>query len=300
VRPNLVLLRTGPASLHEGWLDAGAPRNWDLYLSPYAPIAPVHDDVIVGDVVAGPKWSGIREVLRAWPGWRDYDQIWMPDDDIATTQSTINAMFDVARGVGLDLFAPALDGASYYAHFDMLQNRRLFGRWVGFVEIMVPGFSRRALELVQPTLDLSETGWGLGLDSVWPKLLGYENVGVIDGLPVTHTRAIGQRRDDALAVRMMQEADAILERYDCDQVHATFGAFDADLARLDLTPEALLAELVSGWQYVFERDPRVLAWIMHFQQPLAEWPPYPGEGTPERPPPDSSASAAALRADGVS
>jgi hypothetical protein len=292
VRSNLVLLRTGPNSLHDEWFDDEAPRNWDLYLSPYAPIAPPGRDIIVGDVVAGPKWSGIREVLHAWPGWRDYDQIWLPDDDIATSQQLINDMFDVAHGVGLDLFAPALDGASYYAHFDMLQNRRLFGRWVGFVEIMVPGFSRKALELLQPTLDLSETGWGLGLDSVWPKLLDYQNIGVIDGLAVTHTRPIGQRRDEDLAKRMMQESDAIMAQYDCDQVHATFGAFGADLARMDLTPEELLVELVAGWQYVYEHDPRVLAWIIAFQLPLAQWPKYPLEGTPERHPPGMAPEAA--------
>jgi hypothetical protein len=292
VRPNLVLLRMGPSSLHDTWLDPDLPRNWDLYLSPFTEIPPPTGDVIVGDVVPGPKWSGIREVLRAWSGWRDYDQIWMPDDDIATTQQVINDIFDVASGVGLDLFAPALDASSYYAHFDMLQNRRLFGRWVGFVEIMVPGFSRQALERLQPTLDLSHTGWGLGLDSVWPKLLDYRNVGVIDALAVTHTRAIGQRRDADLARRMMAEADAILEQYDCDQVHATFGAFGADLQRVDLTPEELLVELISGWQYVFERDPRVLAWILNYQLPLAEWPPYPGEGTPERPPPAATEEAA--------
>jgi hypothetical protein len=271
--------------LHESWFDDDVPRNWDLYLSPYAPMTSSRDDVIVGDVVPGPKWSGIREVLRDWSGWRSYEHIWLPDDDIATTQQVVNDLFDVAGGVGLDLFAPALDAASYYAHFDMLQNRRLFGRWVGFVEIMVPGFSRTALEELQHTLDLSETGWGLGLDSVWPKLLDYQNIGVIDGLTVSHTRPIGQRRDDDLAARMLQESDEILERYECEQVHATFGAFDADLNRVDMTPAELLVELVAGWQYVFEHDPRVLGWIMDFQRPLAAWPGYPVEGTPERHPP---------------
>lgn len=290
MRKNLVLLRVGPNSIHHEWLDDDASRTWDLYLCPYAPVAPQTGiDCTVGDVVPGPKWSGIREVLHSWSGWRDYDMIWLPDDDIRTTQGVINAMFDVARGVGLDLFAPALDAASYYAHFDMLQNRSVFGRWVGFVEIMVPGFSRTALERLQPTLDLSETGWGLGLDSVWPKVLDYKNIGVIDGLTVTHTRPIGQRRDEELAKRMLAESDAILERYDCQQVHATFGAFGEDLAPLELAPEVLLARLVTGWQYLFECDPRVLAWIVDFQTQLAPWPDYPVEGTPDRDPPASAA-----------
>jgi len=291
VRRNLVLLRVGPNSLHEQWFSDDEPRNWDLYLSPYVSTgAQTGVDCTIGDVVPGPKWSGIREVLNTWSGWRDYDHIWLPDDDILTSQPVINQMFDTARGVGLDLFAPALDERSYYAHFDMLQNRSFFGRWVGFVEIMVPGFSRTALETLLPTLDLSETGWGLGLDSVWPKLLDYKNIGVIDGLAVTHTRPIGQRRDDELARRMLDESDVILERYECRQVHATFGAFGADLAALDLAPEALLAELVCGWQYVFERDPRVLAWIVDYQGQFFTWPDYPVEGTPDRDPPAGAAT----------
>ena len=285
MRENLVLLRVGPNSLHEKWLDDDGSRNWDLYLSPYVSLAPQGIDCMVGDVVSGPKWSGIREVLHTWSGWRDYDRIWLPDDDILTSQNVINQMFDVAHGVGLDLFAPALDATSYYAHFDMLQNRSFFGRWVGFVEIMVPGFSRTALETLLPTLDLSETGWGLGLDSVWPKLLNYRNVGVIDALTVTHTRPIGQRRDEELAKRMLDESDAILEQYDCDQVHATLGVFGEDLAPVHLPSEVLLAEVVTGWQYVFERDPRVLAWIVDFQKRFATWPDYPVEGTPDRDPP---------------
>ncbi len=286
MRKNLVVLRVGPNSLHPRWFDPREPRNWDLYLSPYAEIPPeLGIESTVGEVVPGPKWSGIREVLNTWSGWRQYEQIWLPDDDILTSQSVINQVFDVAGGVGLDLFAPALDEASYYAHFDMMQNRSFFGRWVGFIEIMVPGFSRTALEALLPTLDLSETGWGLGLDSVWPKLLDYENIGVIDGLTVTHTRPIGQRRDAELAQRMLDESDAILERYDCRQVHTTFGAFGPDLERLDLTPERLLVELVKGSQYLFERDPRILAWIVDFQRAFSTWPEYPVEGTPEREPP---------------
>src|SRR3712207_7749167 len=49
---------------------------------------------------------------------------------------------------------------SYYAHFITMENPRFHGRWVGFVEIMVPGFSRAALERLLPTLELTRTGWG--------------------------------------------------------------------------------------------------------------------------------------------
>jgi len=263
-------------------MDPGTDRNWDLYLAPYQEIPPQDGrDCEVGAVVAGPKWSGVREVLNGWDGWRDYDYIWIPDDDIYAKQDTITRMFEVAREVGLELFAPALHESSHYAHFITMENRRFYGRRVGFVEIMMPGFSTSALEALLPTLDLSETGWGWGLDSLWPKLLDYENVGIIDGTPVIHTRPVGRMRDAELAERVVAESDTILGDNDCRQMHVTFGGFDADLRDLALSPEELLVEVVEGSRYLYERDPRVLAWIMEFQRGPSAWPDYPTAGTPE-------------------
>jgi hypothetical protein len=283
VRRNLVLSRVGASSLHREWLDGkdeGA-RNWDLYLSPYQPIESQADlDCVVGDVVVGPKWSGVREVLNSWDGWREYDHVWLPDDDIRASAETISAMFDTAGAAGLDLFAPALDRTSYFAHFSTMQNPSFFGRFVGFVEIMIPGFSRPALERLLPTLELTDTGWGWGLDSVWPKLLGYERIGIIDGITVHHSRPVGVMRDADLSRRVVEESDRLLEQYECAQTHTTFGAFGADGRPLDLPAERLLVELVKGAQYLFDADPRVLLWILDFQRTTFDVPAYPVAGTP--------------------
>ncbi|HEX8646605.1 MAG TPA: hypothetical protein VF715_06865 [Thermoleophilaceae bacterium] len=282
MRRNLVISRVGANSLHPGWIDPNAERTWDLYLSPYQPIPDQGAlDCQVGEVIAGPKWTGIRDVLASWDGWREYDHVWLPDDDIAATPDAINAMFEVAEGAGLDLFAPALDEGSYYAHFIAMRNTSFFGRRVGFVEIMIPGFSRAGLERLAPTFAETETGWGWGLDSVWPKLLGYTDVGIIDAVTVSHTRAVGVMRDEDLRRRVHEESDMLLERYECRQEHVTFGAFGEDLQPLDLAPEALLAGLVDGWDYLIERDPRVLWWIAEFQRRHSGGPEYPVAGTPE-------------------
>ncbi len=277
-----MLSRVGGSSLHRQWLEGGEARNWDLYLSPYQPIESQADvDCVVGEVVTGPKWSGVREVLHSWDGWREYDHVWLPDDDVSAGPDAISAMFDAAGAAGLDLFAPALDQRSYFAHYSTMQNSSFYGRFVGFVEIMIPGFSRPALERLLPTLDLTDTGWGWGLDSVWPKLLGYEGVGIIDGITVHHTRPVGVMRDADLSRRVLEESDRLLEQYDCAQVHTTFGAFGPDGKPLDLAPERLLVELVKGAQYLFEEDPRVLLWLLEFQRGMSHAPPYPVAGTPE-------------------
>jgi len=282
VSRNLVLVRVGRNSLHPSWIDRGTPRDWDLYLSPYQSIPPQPGiECTVGEVVTGAKWAGIREVLNSWDGWRDYDYIWMPDDDIYTDQGTISAMFDLAQRLELDLFTPALHESSYYTHFDMMVNRRFFARQVGFVEIIVPGFRRAALERLLPTLDLGTTGWGWGLDSVWPKMLGYRGIGVIDAVTVLHTRPVGRMRDAKLGRRLVEESDVLLGMYDCGQVHVTYGAVGPDLQPLDWTGERLLAEAVAGWRYLWERDPRILSWIAEFQRQAFPAPEYPIPGTPE-------------------
>ena len=285
MRRNLVIARVGAGSLHPEWLDPASPRNWDLRLAPYQPIPDeARRDCVVGEIVPGPKWTGIRALLNGWDGWRDYDYVWLPDDDIRTSQGTINQMFDVAAGAGLDLFAPALDDTSYFAHFITMRNTNFFGRYVGFVEIMVPGFSRQALETLLPTLAEGDTGWGWGLDSVWPKLLDYQNVAVLDGVTVSHTRPVGVMRDPDLSRRVHEESDRLLRAYGCRQEHVTFGAFGEDLRRLDLEPEELLARLVDGWRPLIDGDPRILWWLADFQRRHQDGTPYPVAGTPSSAP----------------
>jgi hypothetical protein len=278
---NLVLARVGSTSLHPCWIEPGKPRDWDLRLVPYQEIpSQAGLDCSVGDVIPGPKWSGLREALRQWDGWRDYEYVWMPDDDISASQDTISRMFEVARAAELDLFAPALHESSYYAHFITMRSQGFFGRWTGFVEIMIPGFSRAAMERLVPTLDLSETGWGWGLDSVWPKLLDYRNVGIIDATPVIHTRPVGRMRDVELARRVEAESDKLLATHQCRQTHVTFGAFDEGGAPVATPPEDLLSRLVEGYRYLWEKDPRILAWISEYQRPDGGWAEYPTAGTP--------------------
>jgi hypothetical protein len=282
-RRNLVIARVGRRSLHPTWLDDAQSRSWDLHLCPYQDLpGPSTASCSVGDVIAGPKWSGLRRLLNEWSGWREYDHIWLPDDDIFATQGTIDRMFEAAEALGFDLCAPALTEASYYAHFTTMRNRHCRARRAGFVEIMVPCFSRDALVALLPTLDLTSTGWGWGLDSLWPKLLDYRNIGVIDCASVLHTRPVGAFRDEDLGRRVREESDRIMERYDCRQVHTTFAAIGDDLEEMDLSPEALTVRLAEGWAYLFDSAPSVLPWLLEAQRPAAGWVDYPIAGSPAR------------------
>lgn len=280
-RKNLIVARVGRHSLHPTWLNPSAPRNWDLHLCPYQPLADQRGhELTVGDVIVGPKWTGLRELLKHWQDWRNYERIWLPDDDLFATQDTIDRMFELAEALSFELCAPALHEASYYAHFSTMRNARCVARRTGFVEIMAPCFTREALDRLLPTLDLTATGWGWGLDSLWPKLLGYMNLGVIDATPVLHTRPVGNFRDAELAWRVREESDRIMADYDCGQRHTTFGAIGADLKAMALSPAALTVLLADGWHYLLAQRPEILPWLVAAQQPDEGWDAYPIAGAP--------------------
>src|SRR3954469_26063248 len=113
MKKNLVLARVGASSLHQCWVDRARERSWDLRLVPYQPIpSQAGLDCVVEDVIPGPKWTGLREVLGRWDGWREYDHLWLPDDDLFATQDAIDRMFAVAGELGFELFAPALHETS--------------------------------------------------------------------------------------------------------------------------------------------------------------------------------------------
>lgn len=284
MRRHLVIARVGSRSLHPFWMDPGKERSWDLYLCPFQKLTDTAgSDCTVGDVIVGPKWTGLRTLLESWNGWKDYEYIWLPDDDIFTNQDDIEAMFRLGEALQFSLFAPALQENSYYAHYITMRNQNFFARRVGFVEIMVPCFKRDTLEALLPTLALTTTGWGWGLDSVWPKLLNYEGLGILDGVSVLHTRPVGNFRDLELGKRVMEESDRLLRQYACRQEMKTFAGIDETLNEISLTPDQLLVNLVAGWRYLLDRDPAILRWTVEHQREAFEWQQYGIEGAPSGP-----------------
>jgi hypothetical protein len=295
MRRHLVIARVGRKSLHPSWIDPGTDRDWDLYLCPFQEIPAQTDiDCTTGEVFVGPKWTGLDRLLKSWNGWRDYEYVWLPDDDIFASQADIDAMFQLGKALEFDLFAPALQESSYYAHYITMANRSFFARRVGFVEIMMPCFRTTTLEELLPTLELSTTGWGWGLDSVWPKLMGYKGLGILDCVSVLHTRPVGAFRDPELRRRVLEESDTLLRNHACGQQMITFAGVDANLLDVKLNADQLLVRLVEGWQYLLRRDPSVLRWVVEHQRgSLDTWPEYPVEGCPSGPAKPSAKTATA-------
>jgi hypothetical protein len=247
---NLILLRCGQKSLHRKWLDTGR-RNWDIILCPY-------QDIDAGDLqshlVVGQKWSGLHRFLTDFSGWRDYDYICLPDDDILADAATWSAFFKRCNDYKVSLAAPALTKDSYFTFPITLENTEFLARSVTFVEIMNPCFSRSFLERALPTFALSRSGTGFGLDYLWAFMLSYKNMWIIDETPVCHTRPIGSARE---------QITASLAKYDLEFIKGfnipfdayTIGGIDKDGQSMDAAEPDFDVRLRRGYSYLEQRHP---------------------------------------------
>ena len=85
--------------------------------------------------------------------WRDYERVWLPDDDLATEQDQIDRLFAVADAAGLDLAQPSLDWRSHCSFGITLQSPSFALRYTDMVEVMAPCFTRDFLERALPTFE---------------------------------------------------------------------------------------------------------------------------------------------------
>lgn len=188
----LVMARVGDSSLHKEWLPQSTDRNFDLFLEYYGDGSnDYRNDCDFYSEAKETKWPRLYQVMEEWGDCiLEYDAIWIPDDDISVDCKTINEMFDLFMDYDLALAQPALTWDSYYSHDITLKVKGNILRYTNFVEVMVPIFSSEALELLWETFYESESGWGL--DSIWPKLLGYskDSIAIIDKVAVKHTRKV--------------------------------------------------------------------------------------------------------------
>lgn len=92
----------------------------------------------------GGKWNVLCEQFLAMPELvRDYDYIWIPDDDIETDGPTIVRLFAIAAEEGLPLCQPSLTPNSYFSYMHTVQSPSFRLRYTSLVEVMVPCYGRR-------------------------------------------------------------------------------------------------------------------------------------------------------------
>jgi hypothetical protein len=191
---NLVVVRAGPNSLHERWLDgkSASERDFELLIAAY-------DERVEPNGAPGTSylWSpgskirGYSELFRRHPELLErYDYFALFDDDLLASASQIERLFEVGRRYNLDLFQPALSWDSYFSYAATLAIPGYLLRFTNTVEMMCPVFSAAHLKRALPLFAL---GYETGIDLIWTRLTDepWFRYAIVDAVVVRHTRPIG-------------------------------------------------------------------------------------------------------------
>lgn len=206
---NLVIAAVGDNSLHHSWL-SGRFDTCLIYYGDKDP--PTGASYIVRD--KGPKYTLIKRAIERTPQFLEYENIWLPDDDIWLEAKDVERLFNFMDMFELKVAQPAIAG--YYSLEITLPHPSSRLRFTNFVEIMCPCFSKRSLKKCYPTFDENKSGWSY--DALWDKLLNYPKRGmaIIDDITAIHTRPVfgGELYQKQNIKSPMEEGKELFEKHD--------------------------------------------------------------------------------------
>ncbi|HTY45171.1 MAG TPA: DUF707 domain-containing protein [Patescibacteria group bacterium] len=140
----------------------------------------------------------------------NYDYLFLWCDDIDVVDFRPSEFVNIMQTNNIELAQPALTADSYFTWDITLQNKTYkVGRYVDFVEIMVPVFTSEAWVRFWNKMEAEKNYWGWGYDLFARSVCGYANMGIIDCLPVRHVRPVGARRDH----NAVREVGYMMDKY---------------------------------------------------------------------------------------
>lgn len=252
---DLVVVRCGRGSLHAAWRSDAPVRAFDLVRCAYEDAPPASDLPALDRVLPGPKWAGLHAFLTAWDGWRAYERVWLPDDDLETTAADVARLFERCRRLDAALAQPALTADSQWSHALTLANASFLARRTTFVEMMAPCFRRDALERLLPTFVASPDGPGWGLDDAWARVLGYRDLFVVDEVAVRHARPVGALRSRADHRAAMAGMRRTHRRFGARELRKTLAGLAPDGAWLEEADPRFLPAYLEGYARLLGAKP---------------------------------------------
>lgn len=145
----------------------------------------------------------------------DYDYFYFIDDDIAMDTSDINRMFALSQTFNTWISQASLSHNSFCSWPIFKNKPNCMIRFVGQVEVMAPLFNRTALQRCLVSFNENKSSWGL--DSVWPKILGYplNRLAVFDDVMMEHTKPVGEGElYKKIQADPYEEWEAVTKKYD--------------------------------------------------------------------------------------
>ncbi|WP_432288742.1 hypothetical protein SLT36_30050 (plasmid) [Aminobacter sp. BA135] len=193
-KKRLVWIQAGTSFKPARWFKPQGARQWDLLCNWYT-LSCI--DLRFGEIQirqSGTKFTGINHVLNQYPEiFERYDQILFLDDDLIIDHDDVDPVFDAAATHNLDMFQPSVATGSQCVWPDLFEKRDGDVRPVSGCEVMMFGFSKRALRLCTPLFSRSVSGFGLDLRcSEAVRAKGW-TCGVVDRVSVDHLEVIDEK-----------------------------------------------------------------------------------------------------------
>jgi len=265
----LVFIRCGKnASLAQALAIDG--RDYDLAVSLYEATTAQAELASAGAAIyAGglSKFHAARNIEEKFGGLSRYDFVLFLDSDLRIDPASVQKLFCLARQNQLDLCQASLTSESFSFHrFLCCDPGESMLRRTNFVEVMGPCFSQSALRRCMPTFDRAISTWGL--DLLWPALLHFKGIAVIDAIQMSHpshppdtTNGVFYRHLQDLGVNHRHELDDIW-------THSVPWFYEPGLIRPILGWRKLSlkkpARLIKRWL-------RSLRWRPQFPPVISQW-----------------------------
>lgn len=218
---NLVVAPCGNAStlFATHWLNEPAAKEFDVCLLFYH--AEINDPTLPQQVkyfyhLKDFKYRMLHALFTtvAPQLLEEYDYFYFIDDDIALSTADINRMFSLSRAFGMSITQASLSHNSFCSWPIFKRKADCMLRYMGQVEVMAPLFSQDALRQCLVSFNENKSSWGL--DSVWPKILGYpqNKLGVFDAVVMEHTRPVGGGElYKKIKADPYEEWEAVIQKY---------------------------------------------------------------------------------------
>jgi hypothetical protein len=202
---SLVYTSVGDRSEIEGWLSPGPTRLFDTWISYYGAIPGRYREH--GQYYhqrSGGKFPSLASDYRRHPEiFRQYDAVFVLDDDIQISGRAIARLFDLRQQYDLWLLQPAFSPRGRISHPITRMHAEAKIRFTNFIEVTCPLFRGDKLELFLSHYDPSLVGWGV--DWWFCELIGGGSackIAIADQIPcvnpLTRRRGGGLREIDRL------------------------------------------------------------------------------------------------------
>ena len=119
------------------------------------------------------KFPNFKYLYNRFNFIRNYEYVWITDDDINIETDKVNTMFNLIKEYNILVISPSFDSNGKISWKITKKYDSSFMRYTNFIEMTCPIFSRDALKIIMPDFPEKLKGWGT--DWYYMNLLDYKN-----------------------------------------------------------------------------------------------------------------------------